>query len=51
MTPDIIDISIASIEVLNPRVRNRKVFEELVESIRAVGLKRPIMVRLSLIHI
>ncbi len=47
MTPDIIDIPIASIEVLNPRVRNRKVFEELVESIRAVGLKRPIMVRRS----
>jgi ParB family chromosome partitioning protein len=48
VTPDIIDIPIASIEVLNPRVRNRKVFEELVESIRAVGLKRPIMVRRSL---
>lgn len=45
MTPDIISISIASIEVLNPRARNRKVFDELVESIRAVGLKRPVTVR------
>lgn len=34
-----------SIEVLNPRVRNKKIFEELVESIRKVGLKRPITVR------
>lgn len=47
MTPDIISIPIASIEVLNPRVRNRRIFEELVESIRAVGLKRPITVRRS----
>lgn len=45
MTPDIIDIPIVAIEVLNPRARNRKVFDELVESIRAVGLKRPITVR------
>lgn len=45
MTPDIVTIKIDSIEVLNPRARNRRVFEELVESIRAVGLKRPITVR------
>ncbi len=45
MTPDIVTIPIASIEVLNPRARNRRVFDELVESIRAVGLKRPITVR------
>lgn len=43
--PDIIMITITGIEVLNPRTRNRKIFEELVESIRAVGLKRPITVR------
>lgn len=45
MTPDIASIPIDSIEVLNPRARNRRVFDELVESIRAVGLKRPITVR------
>ena len=38
-------VPIANIDVLNPRARNRKVFDELVESIRAVGLKRPITVR------
>jgi ParB family chromosome partitioning protein len=40
-------IPIAAIEVLNPRSRNRKIFDELVESIRRVGLKRPITVRRS----
>lgn len=38
-------IPIESIDILNPRARNRKVFDELVESIQAVGLKRPITVR------
>lgn len=47
MTSEIISIPIASIEVLNPRARNRKIFDELVESIRAVGLKRPVTVRRS----
>ena len=47
MTTEIISIPIASIEVLNPRARNRKIFDELVESIRAVGLKRPVTVRRS----
>ena len=46
-TPEIISVAIASIEVLNPRVRNRRIFEEMVESIRTVGLKRPITVRRS----
>lgn len=41
----ILTIPIAGIEILNPRARNRRVFEELVSSIRAVGLKRPITVR------
>lgn len=45
MTTNIVSIPIASIQVLNPRGRNRKVFDELVESIRAVGLKKPITVR------
>jgi len=44
-TPEIVTIAIASIEVLNPRSRNKRIFEEMVESIRLVGLKRPITVR------
>lgn len=47
MTPEITMIPISSIEVLNPRGRNRKIFDELVESIGTVGLKRPITVRRS----
>ena len=38
------EIPIADIDILNPRQRNRKVFQELVESIRALGLKKPITV-------
>lgn len=34
------------IRILNPRVRNRRTFEEMVESIARVGLKRPITVTL-----
>ncbi|WP_066793468.1 plasmid partitioning protein RepB C-terminal domain-containing protein [Sphingomonas soli] len=45
MNPPIETIPIELIEVLNPRARNRRIFDELVESIRAVGLKRPITVR------
>lgn len=45
MTAEISMIPIAAIEVLNPRARNRRIFDELVESIRVVGLKRPITVR------
>lgn len=41
---DIVSIPLAAIDVLNPRIRNRRIFEELVESIRAVGLKKPITV-------
>jgi len=37
-------ISIDQIEVRNPRDRNEKVFSEIVESIRLVGLKKPITV-------
>jgi ParB family chromosome partitioning protein len=32
------------IRILNPRVRNRRQFEEMVESIARIGLKRPITV-------
>lgn len=45
--PEIVMIAIASIEVLNPRSRNKRIFEEMVDSIRLVGLKRPITVRRS----
>ena len=38
------EIEIAAIEVLNPRERNQRVFQELVESIRLLGLKKPITV-------
>lgn len=37
-------IPIDRIVVLNPRVRNRRKFMDVVESIRTVGLKRPIRV-------
>ena len=38
------EIEISAIEVLNPRERNQKVFQELVQSIRLLGLKKPITV-------
>jgi len=37
-------ISIDQIRFLNPRVRNRRNFQEIVQSIAKVGLKRPITV-------
>ena len=37
-------IDVSSIEVLNPRERNGKVFEEIVANIKRVGLKKPITV-------
>jgi ParB family chromosome partitioning protein len=37
-------IPIESITVINPRVRNKKVFKEIVSNIADVGLKRPITV-------
>ena len=37
-------IPIDRIEVLNSRDRNMKVFEEIVDNIRAIGLKKPITV-------
>lgn len=42
--PDIVMVSVGSIEILNPRARNRRIFEELVGSISKVGLKKPITV-------
>ena len=37
-------VPIARIEVLNSRDRNMKIFEEIVESIQLIGLKKPITV-------
>ena len=37
-------IPIERITVLNPRLRDRKKFREIVDSIRKVGLKQPIKV-------
>lgn len=37
-------IDVATIEVLNPRERNEKVFDEIVVNIKRVGLKKPITV-------
>ena len=37
-------IPISDIHVLNPRSRSKKIHTELVENIRAVGLKRPVTV-------
>jgi Predicted transcriptional regulators len=42
--PDIAMIPVAEITVLNPRARNKRVFQELVTSIANLGLKRPITV-------
>lgn len=37
-------ISIDKIEILNPRERNTRVFEEIVDNIKTIGLKKPITV-------
>lgn len=42
--PEVRNIPIDRITVLNPRARNKKVFNELVESIAHLGLKKPITV-------
>lgn len=42
--PDVRSISVAAVTVLNPRSRNKRVFQELVTSIANLGLKRPITV-------
>ncbi len=41
---DVRMIPVDRIDVLNPRDRNQKIFEEVVENIKAVGLKKPISV-------
>jgi ParB family chromosome partitioning protein len=42
--PEILMVPVHAINVLNPRARNRKVFNELVASIAHLGLKKPITV-------
>ena len=37
-------VPVARITVVNPRVRNKKVFKEIVDNIGQLGLKRPITV-------
>lgn len=37
-------VQISKIKVVNPRIRNKKSFKELVENIAALGLKKPITV-------
>ena len=37
-------ISISSIEVINPRERNQRIFDDIIENIKQVGLKKPITV-------
>ncbi|WP_327754386.1 plasmid partitioning protein RepB C-terminal domain-containing protein (plasmid) [Sphingobium sp. SJ10-10] len=41
---EIVMIPIDAIQVLNPRKRNKRIFEELVDSISKLGLKKPITV-------
>ncbi len=43
-TPEIRMVPVDSITVLNPRVRNKRIFQELVTSIAHLGLKKPITV-------
>src|SRR4051794_35688281 len=43
-TPEIRMIPVEAITILNPRSRNRKVFQELMTSIAHLGLKKPITV-------
>lgn len=38
-------IPINAIDVVNPRVRNRRIFKEIVTSVAELGLKRPITVK------
>ena len=44
-TPETVTlVPVNRIEVLNSRERNGKIFNEIVENIRAIGLKKPITV-------
>lgn len=43
-SPTVRMIPVEHIQVLNPRVRNRRIFEEIIANISHLGLKRPITV-------
>ncbi len=38
-------IPVNSIMIVNPRVRNRRIFNEIITSVADLGLKRPITVK------
>lgn len=38
-------VPIAQINVLNPRARNRRIHQKIIDNVSSVGLKRPIVVR------
>src|SRR3546814_2515790 len=42
--PEIRSVPVDLITILNPRVRNKRIFQELVNSIAHLGLKKPITV-------
>ena len=42
--PQLRMIPISSIEVLNPRERNQRVFDDIIGNIKKIGLKKPITV-------
>lgn len=44
VAPEIRMVPVDAITVLNPRARNKRVFQELVKSIEQLGLKKPITV-------
>ncbi|CUW37166.1 Plasmid partitioning protein [Magnetospirillum sp. XM-1] len=46
MSDEIHMVPVESIAVLNPRVRNKRIFQELVTSIARLGLKKPITISL-----
>lgn len=50
MKEEIKVIPIDRIRILNPRVRDKKKFELIIESIRSVGLKKPIQVSVRAKH-
>jgi ParB family chromosome partitioning protein len=44
VAPEVRMVPVDAITVINPRVRNRRIFQELVTSIANLGLKKPITV-------
>jgi len=44
LSGEMLMIPVDLIDVLNPRDRNKRVFDEIVANIKTIGLKRPITV-------